>query len=78
MKLISSSKKYLLLFLRENFPNYELIRVKTSLEGCIEEKTPTRRVIIGIICVFHDPKWIPPKRDAEHEIQSLPYTRLYR
>jgi hypothetical protein len=37
-KLISSSKKYVLFFLRENQTEYESIRVKESLEGCTKEK----------------------------------------
>jgi uncharacterized protein (UPF0128 family) len=37
-KLISSSKKYVLLFLRENQSDDESIRVKESLEGCTKEK----------------------------------------
>jgi hypothetical protein len=36
-KLISSSKKYVLLFLRENQTEDESIRVKESLEGCTKE-----------------------------------------
>jgi hypothetical protein len=37
-KLISSSKKYVLLFLRENQSGEESLKVKTSLEGCTKEK----------------------------------------
>jgi hypothetical protein len=36
--LISSSKKYVLLFLRENQSGEESLKVKTSLEGCTKEK----------------------------------------
>jgi hypothetical protein len=36
-KLSSSNKKYVLLFLRENQTEDELIRVKASLEGCTKE-----------------------------------------
>jgi hypothetical protein len=37
-KLINSRKKYVLLFLRENQSDDELIRVKESLVGCTKEK----------------------------------------
>jgi hypothetical protein len=37
-KFISSSKKYVLLFLRENQFDDESMRVKESLEGCTKEK----------------------------------------
>nr|QHR91259.1 hypothetical protein Q903MT_gene5291 [Picea sitchensis] len=37
-KLISSSKKYVLLFLRENQSGDESVRVKASLEGCTRDK----------------------------------------
>jgi uncharacterized protein (UPF0128 family) len=37
-KLISSSKKYVFLFLRENQSDDESMRVKASLEGCTKEK----------------------------------------
>jgi hypothetical protein len=37
-KLISSSKKYVFLFLRENQPREESVRVKASLEGCTKEQ----------------------------------------
>jgi hypothetical protein len=37
-KLIGSNKKYVLVFLRKNHIEDELIRVKASLEGCIKEK----------------------------------------
>jgi hypothetical protein len=36
--LISYSKKYVLIFLRENRPGDESVRVKESLEGCAKEK----------------------------------------
>jgi hypothetical protein len=36
-KLISSSQKYLLLFLRENQFGEESLEVNTSLEGCTKE-----------------------------------------
>jgi hypothetical protein len=28
------------------------------------------------IGVFYDPKWIPPRREVEHEIQLFPNSRL--
>jgi hypothetical protein len=37
-KLIGSIKKYVLLFLRENQSGEELLKVKTSLEGCTKDK----------------------------------------
>jgi len=37
-KLICSSRKFVLLFLRENYLEDELVKVKTSLEGCTNEK----------------------------------------
>jgi hypothetical protein len=37
-KLISSSRKFVLLFLRENQLGDELVKVKASLEGCTKEK----------------------------------------
>lgn len=37
-KLISSNKKYVLLFLRENKSVEELVRGKASLEGCIKKQ----------------------------------------
>jgi hypothetical protein len=37
-KLISSSKKYVLLFLRENRSDDESMRVKASPEGCTKEQ----------------------------------------
>ena len=37
-KLISSSNKYVFLFLRENQFDDESMRVKASLEGCTKEK----------------------------------------
>jgi hypothetical protein len=37
-KLISSSRKFVLLFLKENQPSNESIKVKASPEGCTKEK----------------------------------------
>jgi hypothetical protein len=37
-KLISSSKKYVFLFLRENKFDDDSMRVKASLEGCTKEQ----------------------------------------
>jgi hypothetical protein len=37
-KLISSSKKYVFLFLRKNQCDDELMRLRASLEGCTKEK----------------------------------------
>jgi hypothetical protein len=37
-KLISSSRNFLLLFLREKQLGDELVKAKESLEGCIKEK----------------------------------------
>jgi hypothetical protein len=37
-KLVSSSKKYFLIFLRENQSGEESLKVKTSLEGCTKEQ----------------------------------------
>jgi hypothetical protein len=37
-KLISSSRKFVLLFLKENQPSTESIKVKASPEGCTKEK----------------------------------------
>jgi hypothetical protein len=46
--LISSSKKYVFLFLRENQPGEELVRVKASLEGCTKKKKIVGGVVVGI------------------------------
>jgi hypothetical protein len=45
----SSSKKYVLLFLRENQLGDELVRVETSLVECTKEKkTSLAGVVVGI------------------------------
>jgi hypothetical protein len=69
-KLISSSKKYVLIFLKEYQSNVESLRVKESLEGCTKEKKHQLEDFIHAYKgVFQEPKWIPPKRELEHKIQ---------
>jgi hypothetical protein len=76
-KLISSSKNYVLLFLRENESSEESLKVKISLEGCTKEKKhQLDELLHEYKGVFKDPKGIPPKRDVEHEIQLLPDSPL--
>jgi hypothetical protein len=56
-KLISSSKKYVLLFLRENQTEDEPIGVNESLEGCTKEKKHRLEYfLLAYIGVFWDPK----------------------
>jgi len=76
-KLISSSKKYVLLFLRENQSNDELITVTTSLEGCTkEQKHQLEELLQAYRGVLQELKGIPPKREVEHGIQLLPDSPL--
>jgi hypothetical protein len=64
--LISSSKKYVLLFLRENETKDELIRVKASLEGFTKEKKhQLEEFLHAYRGVFQEPKRIPPKREVK-------------
>jgi hypothetical protein len=75
--LISSSKKYVLLFLRENQSGEESLKVKTSLEGCTKEKkNELEEFLKEYRGVFQEPKGIPPKREVEHEIQLFPDSPL--
>jgi hypothetical protein len=68
-KLISSSKKYVLLFSREKQYDDESMRVKESLEGCTKEhKHQWEELLQEYKGVFKEPKGLPPKRDVEHEI----------
>jgi hypothetical protein len=69
-KLISSSKKYVLIFLRENQSDDESMRVKASPEGCTKEhKHQLEGLLHEYRGVFKEPKGLPPKRDVDHEIQ---------
>lgn len=83
-KLISSSKKYVLLFLRENQNKGDLIRGKASLEGCTKEKKQELEELLQEYKnVFQEPKRLLLKRELEHEIQllsnsPLPNIGLYR
>jgi hypothetical protein len=71
-KLISSSKKYVFLFLRQNQSNGESMRVNASLEGCTKEhKHQLEELLQAYRGVFQEPKGLPPKREVEHEIQLL-------
>ena len=71
-KLISSSNKYVLLFLRENQIEGESIRRKESLEECTKEhKHQLEEVLHAYRGVFQEHKGIPPKREVEHKIQLL-------
>jgi hypothetical protein len=70
--LISSHKKYVLLFLRENQTKDESIRVKESLEGCAKEKKKKLEDFIHKYTgVFQEPKRLPAKREVENEIHLL-------
>jgi hypothetical protein len=76
-KLINSSKKYVLLFLRENYSREESLKVKTSLEGCNKEyKNELDELIKEYRGIFQEPKGIPPKMVVEHEIQLFLYSPL--
>lgn len=68
-KLISSSKKYVFLFLRENLSDDESMRVKESMEGCTKENKILEEFLQEYKGVFKDPKGIPPKRDVENIMQ---------
>jgi hypothetical protein len=60
-KLISSSKKYVLFFLREIHTEDESIRVKESLDGCTKEyKHWLEEFLQAYKGVFQEPKGIPP------------------
>jgi hypothetical protein len=75
--LISSSKKYVLLFLRENRSGEESLNVNTSLEGCTkEEKHELEELLKAYRGVFQEPKGIPLKREVEHKIQLFPNSPL--
>jgi hypothetical protein len=68
--LISSSKKYVLLFLRENKSGEESLKVNTSLEACTKEKKhELEEFLKAYMGVFHDPKGIPPQKEVEKKIQ---------
>jgi hypothetical protein len=68
-KLISSSKKYGLLFLRENQFGEESLKVKISLEGCTKEKKhELEELIKAYKGVFQEPKGLPPTREVEKKI----------
>ncbi len=68
-KLISSRKKYVLLFLRENQSKEESIRGKASLKGCTKkQKQQLEELLQAYKDVFWEPKGLPPKREVEHEI----------
>ena len=76
-KLIISTKKYVLLFLRESQYEEESIRGKTSLEGCTKKhKQKLEELLQTYKDVFQEPKGLPPKREAEHEIQLFPNSPL--
>jgi hypothetical protein len=76
-KLVSSTKKYVLLFLRENQFDDESIRVNAYLEGCTKEKKHWLEDFLHAYRgVFQEPKWIPPKREVDHRIQLFPYFPL--
>ena len=76
-KLISSRKKYVLLFLRESQSEEESIRGKASLEGCTNKnKQQLEELLQAYKDVFREPKGLPPKREVEHEIQLLPNSPL--
>ena len=76
-KLISSNKKYVLLFLRENQFVEESIRGKTSLEGCTKkQKQKLEELLQAYKDVFRDHKGLPLKREVEIEIQLLPDSPL--
>lgn len=83
-KLTSSSKKYVLLFLREIQSVEESIRGCASLEGCTKkQKQQLEEFLQAYKNVFREPTGLPPKREVEHEIQLLPNSpspniRLYR
>jgi hypothetical protein len=75
--LISYSKKYVLLFLRENQSSEESLKVKISSEGCTKEnKHELEELLKKYREVFQEPKGLPPKREVEHEIQLFPNSSL--
>jgi len=64
--LIISSKKYVILFLRENKSIEELVRGNASLEGCNKkQKQQVEELLQAYKDVFREPKWLPPKREVE-------------
>jgi hypothetical protein len=76
-ELISSSKKHVLLFLRENQSGEESLKVNTSLEGCNKEhKHHLEEFLHAYMGVFQNPKGIPPNMEVEHGIQLLPDSSL--
>ncbi len=69
-KLINSSKKYALLFLRESQSVEESIRGKSSLEMYTKkQKQQHEEFLQEYGDVFQEPKGLPPKREVEHKIQ---------
>jgi hypothetical protein len=48
-RLINSTKKYVLIFLRQNQKDTNFVGVKASFEGCMkEQKVPIGRDFVGI------------------------------
>jgi hypothetical protein len=72
-KLIISSKKFVLLFLIENYLGDQSVKVKAYLEGCTKEyKIQLEELLQEYIEVFQDLKGLPPKREVEHDIHLFP------
>jgi hypothetical protein len=68
-KLIIFSRKFVLLFLRENQPDDELIKVKSFMEGCTKEKKhQLEEMLQAYREVFQEPKGLQHKRQVEHDI----------
>jgi len=49
------------------------MREKSPLEGCAKEQKQLEEFLQAYRSVFQEPRWIPPKREVQHEIQLLPY-----
>jgi hypothetical protein len=83
---MGSTKKFVLLFLREGKQQGEgnKLDMKASLEGCSgKQRQQLQQLIEAYKEVFQEPQGLPPKREVEHEIQlllesPLPNIGLYR
>lgn len=76
-KLIISSKKYVLLFIRENHLEKESMRENESLYGCTkEQRHQIEEFIQSYKVVFQEPKGIPSKKELEHNIKPFPNSPL--